>query len=840
MGRLTALLVLLVLQWLFPAIVVANSHNRRDVEKPLLRIMALGASITQGWNTNIPEEHQNGYRKSLRDELRHRGYPVNMVGSRANGDFKDHQHEGWPGLEIDQVAAKMLPVLTIQQPNLVLILLGTNDCNHARRDSNMEYARTAKDRMRTLINRIYSEVNTTTVILATPPAIRDSDSEFYIQTANAGYRALAEELAKAGRKIELVDMYTTWLAPEDYSDSIHFKPSGYAKIAALFADAFLRVEAKGWLSTPLLTDIPDNTGCYPDRNHFRGPVRTQQGSGNGDGDFIFSSTFEKSRDIQYVKGAPKTAPGHFHFANIVQLADEGPPRAELIRVLDPEERKVGNLPFVSYHAYMGDATFDETLKPLAVGHECLSKDVRWGDVNGDGLDDFICLGGDGIPHVSLNRAGVPPKFDFIGAIREDKTDPSHVYLADIDGDGRVDFCQVEFNGIKCWRNNGVGDTGSWENTFNNGNGNTLDFDSSLDPAGTYLVDINGDGRADWIHLQDDKLAGFRINQRGDRGDGPGLKPHWRSQPRQIQSWSNEEKITEDHILFGKVDDEAGYVFHFYRNTGGGGAHLRGDGVRYCDMYERGYDDYLWIGPDGAIELFENTQNPPHWNAHGQIFHTNRPGKFIHLGDWDGDGLCDILAVDHKSGNVDMWRNTYKQGDTKPSLEASRRVINSALCPQPVVNGDIYDLAIRFGDLDGDRRVDYICLDPNGRSSAWLNTPTGLVNLNQIKSSEGVPRSSIHFADVNGDGSADYLAINASTGTVHIWINLANAPFPPSGIAWDSQPEIWMQGVERGANVHFPKLSTSGRADCHVVYPQTSVADTWYNEGGCVGGGAGDD
>lgn len=53
----------------------------------------------------------------------------------------------------------------------------------------------------------------------------------------------------------------------------------------------------------------------------------------------------------------------------------------------------------------------------------------------------------------------------------------------------------------------------------------------------------------------------------------------------------------------------------------------------------------------------------------------------------------------------MWRNTYKKGATKPTFEASKRVVNSALCPQPVVSGDIYDLVIRFGDLDGDKRVD---------------------------------------------------------------------------------------------------------------------------------------
>jgi hypothetical protein len=61
-----------------------------------------------------------------------------------------------------------------------------------------------------------------------------------------------------------------------------------------------------------------------------------------------------------------------------------------------------------------------------------------------------------------------------------------------------------------------------------------------------------------------------------------------------------------------------------------------------------------------------------------------------------------------------------------------------------------------------------------------------------------------------------------------------APLP-----WSFQPHIYPPGLERGANIHFPKLSTSGRADVHVVYPRTSVADTWFNEGDC-GGGAVDD
>jgi lysophospholipase L1-like esterase len=352
----------------------------------------LGASITQGWDVGIAQDLQNGYRKPLRQELRYRGYAVNMVGSRAQGDFFDRQHEGWPGLEIDQVASKMLPVLTAQQPNLVLILVGSNDCFHAERDGNMAYARATKDRMRTMIERIYYEVLNTTIILATLPPTQTLTDAPYIQAANSGYKELAHELQNQGRKIELVDMYSTWFLPQDHSDSIHFKPPGYAKIAALFARAFSRVEAKGWLSAPLITSIPDDAGCYPSPDDFNGPVRTQGGSGHDDGDFTFSSTFERSKDFAYKESATRALVGHFRFANLVKLRNENQPWDELIRVLDLEDREKNDLPFVSYYTNKGDANFEKDPVTVDVGQECTSQGVRWADINGDGLDDFICLG----------------------------------------------------------------------------------------------------------------------------------------------------------------------------------------------------------------------------------------------------------------------------------------------------------------------------------------------------------------------------------------------------------------------------------------------------------------
>jgi hypothetical protein len=51
-----------------------------------LRIMPLGASITQGYKSS----DNNGYRKALREQLRHVGWPVNMVGSLSDGTMHDN------------------------------------------------------------------------------------------------------------------------------------------------------------------------------------------------------------------------------------------------------------------------------------------------------------------------------------------------------------------------------------------------------------------------------------------------------------------------------------------------------------------------------------------------------------------------------------------------------------------------------------------------------------------------------------------------------------------------------------------------------------------------------
>ena len=64
----------------------ARSLDRRISKTDYLRILPLGASITQGHLSTT----NNGYRKPLRDKLRSQGYFVNMVGTLKDGTMSDN------------------------------------------------------------------------------------------------------------------------------------------------------------------------------------------------------------------------------------------------------------------------------------------------------------------------------------------------------------------------------------------------------------------------------------------------------------------------------------------------------------------------------------------------------------------------------------------------------------------------------------------------------------------------------------------------------------------------------------------------------------------------------
>ncbi|KAF1993338.1 carbohydrate esterase family 3 protein, partial [Amniculicola lignicola CBS 123094] len=838
-----------------------------------LRIMPLGASITQG-AASVP---LNGYRKGLRDQLRFLGYEVNMVGSGSDGAFNDNQHEGHPGALIrellDPRPEKYLDELQVgmkYKPNVVLILVGSNDCvqGHIANDKTFQNARILE--METLINWVYDNSAGVTVILATLPPTGPSsqfpDLNSYVFLLNNEYRKLVLRYKSNGKRIELADMNTGFFQqPADGTpgDVLHPNNQGYAKLAAVFAKAMQSVESS--IQTPTNTGIPDKgTGvCPPNANSFSGPVQTQRGSGVEDGSYRHAETAMGTL-VKNTLTLPTfgTHDKQFMFAQLVSNVNigRGGEADDMILALDFEQQSyLRGLGFGILN-YKLNGHWDEDWIALTTNAYCNPIWLRWGDFNNDGLDDWICLEDNGDMTVQINLGGSPPKFSGPNVVRNNKgTAQSAIRLGDIDGDGRLDYCYIAANqDIYCFRNGGQGNgVDYWQEM--GGGGPTFNGKAWPETNGIRLVDINGDFRADVVYVFGDGATAIWINQRGTAADGPGLKPAWIA----AASSHGPTGLGRDQVKFARIyaSGRADYIkavtketevrplpsvsvyestWSVVRNDGCCGKNLRGDGVHYCDMYGRGHDDYIWIWSDGKITVYENINNPPFWDPHEFVLDVATPRKHVHFADWNGDGKCDVLTVDQISGQVSVWLNTYNGVGNVPTFAGKAVAVAAPACSQRDGVG-LFDQAARFADVDGDGRADFLCLELSGRTTGWLSKPTGAQSIGQVKLGVGLDRANLQYVDLNGDRRADlvWYHIQLTSSSVQIFNNQGMIPSSGSAFQWGPPTAgLWKKGMDRGANLYFAKMSNSGKVDYVQNLPKTNIAYVWYNQ--CPGGGSLDD
>lgn len=196
------------------------------------RIMPLGDSITDGYN--IP----GGYRIALEDSLAAGGYATDFVGSRVNGPsaLADRDHEGHSGWRIAQIAGSVDPWVTRTQPEIVLLLIGTNDMLKNNEVSS------APQRLGLLIDRIAGRVPSATILVGTMPPSSRPGAQQRIDAYNAALPRVVSDRVAQGREINLVDQIAT-LTLADLADGVHPNARGYSKISAAWHQALTRVLA---------------------------------------------------------------------------------------------------------------------------------------------------------------------------------------------------------------------------------------------------------------------------------------------------------------------------------------------------------------------------------------------------------------------------------------------------------------------------------------------------------------------------------------------------------------------------------------------------------------------
>lgn len=154
----------------------------------------------------------------------------------------------------------------------------------------------------------------------------------------------------------------------------------------------------------------------------------------------------------------------------------------------------------------------------------------------------------------------------------------------------------------------------------------------------------------------------------------------------------------------------------------------------------------------------------------------------------------------------MIRNDYSSATDKFAWTDMGIVFDGGGCPNHYGVG-LFDLGVRFADVTGNKGhsplmygfacliiitgngfPDYLCIDPDGRTTAWKNTNMVFEAMGQIKFTEGADRANVRFVDINGDvsiininmdafrstnpkkGRADYLWVDKFVGTYQVWTN----------------------------------------------------------------------
>ena len=193
------------------------------------RIMAAGDSNTLGVGT--PEF--GGYRVSLYQILSGRGFAFDMVGTQWNGpaELPDKAHEGYGGYTIDDLAGIMPDKLKQNPPDVVLLMIGSNDVTKSVDMPN------APTRLGHLLDIILGTPTVQRVIVSTiPPFNLDWPAG---QQAIRDFNAALPGVVGGRDNVTLVDLYPQIDPATDMADGVHLNPSGAAKLGRLFADAVL-------------------------------------------------------------------------------------------------------------------------------------------------------------------------------------------------------------------------------------------------------------------------------------------------------------------------------------------------------------------------------------------------------------------------------------------------------------------------------------------------------------------------------------------------------------------------------------------------------------------------
>lgn len=188
-------------------------------KKTVVALMPLGDSLTHG--DLVP----GGYRTELWRKLAADGDKINFVGSMSSGPptLGDGDHEGHIGWEIGQVAGQIQGWIAADQPDIILLHIGSNDLDHGVPASEMT------GRLSQLLGNIFAAKPNTYVIISSLVLTNRGDKANWL-AYNASIPGVVAAYRNQGYKLVTIDM-SNLLSESDLQDGLHPNFNGYNKMA---------------------------------------------------------------------------------------------------------------------------------------------------------------------------------------------------------------------------------------------------------------------------------------------------------------------------------------------------------------------------------------------------------------------------------------------------------------------------------------------------------------------------------------------------------------------------------------------------------------------------------
>ncbi|HVT08299.1 MAG TPA: SGNH/GDSL hydrolase family protein [Polyangia bacterium] len=186
-------------------------------------IMPLGDSITEGYRSS----KGGGYRVELFHDVLADKKSVTFVGSAppngpatVDGVAFPPDNEGHGGYRISQISSLMVASMMTNKPNIILLMIGTNDIGLDTSPIGTSGAQNIADQLGSLIDKIIAQDPKVLLVVAQiVPCITDA-VDANIQAYNALIPAVVKARADAGKHVLLVDMHAAFLAHANWKTTL--------------------------------------------------------------------------------------------------------------------------------------------------------------------------------------------------------------------------------------------------------------------------------------------------------------------------------------------------------------------------------------------------------------------------------------------------------------------------------------------------------------------------------------------------------------------------------------------------------------------------------------------